>query len=158
QLHARQGEAQLARSIGLARIAVGLPVTAIPYDDFARAVLPVRYGPFEIVVGDGVVLDVDGHPLYRRVETGPLGHGPALHRALYLQTEVVMEPPGPVLLHDIAGQGGCFAPRGDVIPAIRFRCLREVAHLPVLRQRVGGCGGTRCARLLRRSTRLWPPL
>ena len=47
-----------------------------------------------------MVLDVDGQALFLGLQRGPLGHRPALQHAVHLQTNVVMQAPGSVLLND----------------------------------------------------------
>src|SRR5690606_20266173 len=83
-----------------ARIAHGAPGALVPDNDRATAILPLGDLALEAVVADGMVLDMDGQGLHRRVERWPLGHGPAEHHAIEFEPEVVMQVRGPVLLDD----------------------------------------------------------
>ena len=49
-----------------------------------------------------MVLDMDRHALFLRVEARPLGHRPAQQHAVELEPEVVVQAGGPVLLDDEA--------------------------------------------------------
>ena len=79
---------------------VRLPGAAVPHDHVPAAVLAPRDDALEVEVLQGVVLDVDRDPLDVRIEGGPLGHRPADQDATDLEAEVVVQPPGPVPLHD----------------------------------------------------------
>jgi hypothetical protein len=41
---------------------------------------------------------VDGQLLHRRVQSGPIGHGPGFQRAANLQAQIVVQTPGVVTL------------------------------------------------------------
>ena len=122
QLVAAQLELQVAVAIALARVAVGQPGALVPDDHLAGAVLLRRDRALERVVRDRVVLDVNRHAPVVRVEARPLRHRPALHRAVELEAEVVVQPRRPVLLHDERARR-----RVRLAALGRFRGDREIA-------------------------------
>ena len=71
-----------------------------------------------------MVFHLHGEALYRRVQTGALGHSPALHHAVELEPQVVVQVTGGVLLND-EGQLCLLAslpPRGSAVRVkSRFR-------------------------------------
>src|SRR5512147_2224967 len=71
---------------------------AVPDDDVPRPVLSGGYGSLELVVRDGVILDLSRESLHRGIAAWALGDGPALHRSIELQTKIVMEMRGAMLL------------------------------------------------------------
>src|SRR5439155_17386567 len=73
---------------------------AVPDLDRAGAVLALRDLAFEARVVERVVLDVDGERPLAGVERDALRHGPARERAVTLEAEVVVKPPGVVALDD----------------------------------------------------------
>ena len=73
---------------------------AVPNDYLAGTVVALGNDALEIAVLDRMVLDHHGKPLVGGIERRPLGHGPRAQHAFHLETEVVMEPGGRVLLHD----------------------------------------------------------
>ena len=102
---------------------------------------PRRDHPFEGRIVEGMVFHVNGQPLL--VSARLLWNGPALEYAVELQAEVIVKPPGGVLLHDEA-QGLRPARAG----ATRLRGAREIS-LPTIS--LEGHGG------LQREAG-WPPL
>src|SRR5690349_17075634 len=82
----------------LAAVGVGPPV---PHHHGAAAVLSLRNGALEGVVFDRMVFHLHRQPLHRRVETGSLGDGPALHDAIEFEPEVEMEMARRVLLDHV---------------------------------------------------------
>ena len=102
QLLSRQRKFQMTLAVAPPRIAFGTPRTAIPQYDRSRAVLLFRDHALEVAIGERMILDVDGEPLVRRIEAGALRHRPAFERSVELETEVVMQAAGRVLLHDKA--------------------------------------------------------
>ena len=101
QLLAEQVEVQVAGLDGRDRVVgVGqLPRAPVPHDHVPAAVLAGRDHALEVEVAERVVLDVDGHPLRRRVERRTLGHRPAEQHAGRLEPQVVVESRRPVALH-----------------------------------------------------------
>ena len=78
-----------------------------------------------------MVLDVDRHALFLRIEARPLGHRPAQQDAVQLQAKVIVQSGGPVLLDDEGEGVGFSCPR-----APRLRRAREVALGGVARKRI----------------------
>jgi hypothetical protein len=152
ELLALERERQAAFLQALMRVAIGKPAPAVPDHDGAAAVLALRDGAFEFVVLDGVVLDVDGKPLLPRHQARAAGDRPALHHAVELQPEVVVQPAGGVLLNDkpialgfASCLGGCLgrpAPglRGDV--ELAFALVDLQAQIHDLSARTLKCEGT----------------
>ncbi|KAG1251901.1 hypothetical protein G6F68_012041 [Rhizopus microsporus] len=101
-LHFRalQLEFQVPVAVALARIADRHPAALVPDDDLAGAVPALGYLAFELGVREGMIFHLHGHALDGGIVAGALGHRPALHRAVQLQPEVIMQPAGPVLLDD----------------------------------------------------------
>ena len=97
---------------------VRLPGAAVPHDHVPAAVLAPRDDALEVEVLQRVVLDVHRDPLDVRIEGGPLGYRPADQDATDLETEVVVQPPGPVPLHD------------EPLPAAVRRPVRRPAACP----------------------------
>lgn len=126
-----QVEEQLALGQALARIADRFPGATVPDDDGSGTVLPGWYRAFKAAVGNRVVLDVDRHALFLRIEARPLGHRPAHQDAVQLQAKVVVQPGGPVLLHDEGEGFGFSCPH-----APRLRRAREVTLGGVARKRI----------------------
>src|SRR6266404_2627679 len=109
------------------RVAFGTPRSAVPEHDRSRAVLFFRDHALEVAVVQRMILDVDGEPLVRRIEARSLRHRPAFERAVELETEVVMQAAGGVLLHDEPQP--CAALRRHA--ALRLRSLAEIAFAMV---------------------------
>jgi hypothetical protein len=63
-----------------------------------------------------MVFDVHRQRLDGRIEMRPLRHRPTLEDAIQLETEVVMQPPGRMLLHNELPAGR----RGNGFPSRRF--------------------------------------
>src|SRR5881296_1204790 len=117
----------MALAVTTPRIAVGAPRSAVPQRDRPRAVLFFRNHTLEAAVIERVVLDVHGQPLVRRIEARALRHRPAFERPIELETEIVMQAAGCVLLHDetqASLPGCCHA-------ALRLRSLAEIAFAMV---------------------------
>ena len=122
QLLAEQVEVQVAGLDGCDRVVgVGqLPRAPVPHDHVAAAVLAGGDHALEVEVPERVILDVDGHPLRRRVERRALRHRPAEQHAGSLEPQVVVEPSRPVALHhepvarlQSAGRDGRSSPDGS---------------------------------------------
>ncbi len=109
QLVAAQLEQQLALVEPGGNVVQRNPLTAVPDDDGAGAVVVGRDHALEVHVVDGVVLDVHRQPLVGRIRRRPLRHGPGLQHAVELEPKVVVSPARGVLLHDepLAARQGC---------------------------------------------------
>ena len=102
-----------------------MPSAAVPDHDGAAAIFSLRDGALESVVLDGMVLDVDRKPLLARDEAWAARHRPALHDAVKLEPQVIMQPPRRVLLDD-----ELIALRSGGLPA-RLRRHVELAFLAI---------------------------
>ena len=92
---------EAALELGARILRLGRPVAPmIPDDDGARAVVVLRDHALELGVLEGVILDLHGQALDLRTDRRALRDGPALEHPVHLQTEVVVEPPGGMLLDD----------------------------------------------------------
>ena len=100
QLVARKREIEMAFLQAVVRIALGIPMAAIPDHHRAAAILPLRNGAFEAVVFDGMVLDLDGEPFLSGNEARSSRDCPALHHAIELKPQVIMQPARGMLLND----------------------------------------------------------
>src|SRR5207249_4050402 len=127
KLFPRQRELEMALAVTPPRIAVRAPRSPVPQRDRSRAVLFFWNHTLEAAVIERVVLDVHGKPFFRRIEARALRHRPALERSVELETEVVMQAAGCVLLHDEAQPRA--PPRGHA--ALRLRSLAEIAFAMV---------------------------
>src|SRR5262245_66679560 len=81
-------------------IAVRIPLAAVPDQHSAAAVLSLRDGSLEFVVLDRVILHLDRETLLARNQARAARHGPALHHAIELEPQVVMQPARRMLLND----------------------------------------------------------
>jgi hypothetical protein len=88
------------RIVGLGR----RPGTGVPHDDVAAAVLAGRYDALEVDVLHRMVLDMEGRAPHSGVQRRTLRHGPTHQHTVDLQSEVVVQPPGPVSLHHEAAR------------------------------------------------------
>src|SRR6185295_7415290 len=100
QAAAVEPEGEPALRQALPGIALGDPRAPVPDLDRAGAVVSFRDDPLEMPVLEGVVLDLDGETLVARFETRPLRNRPAAEHAVELQPEIVVQPPGRVLLDE----------------------------------------------------------
>jgi hypothetical protein len=80
-----------------------------------------------------MVLDVDGEALDLGPDRRPFGDRPALQHAVHLQTEVVVKPPGGVLLDDEEAPAPCAlaperlrSPVGIPLPAVGVELGRSL--------------------------------
>jgi len=135
ELVAVQAKLQVPLAQALARIALGLPLAAVPYDHLAGAVLPRRNRALEAGVVQRVVFHMHRHALVGGVEARPLGHGPALQRAVELEAEVVVQAARMVLLHD---EVQCAALLGGA--PLRLGRGAEIAPFPIAVQRLSAHG------------------
>ena len=135
QLVAVQVELEVALAQALVRIAHRTPEALVPDDDLARAVLLRGDGAFEAGIRQRVILDVDRHALFLRIEARALGHGPAHQRAVEFEPEVVVQPARPVLLHH---EGQAIGSRNAAFG--RLRRDLEITLGAVAAQGGVGCG------------------
>jgi hypothetical protein len=97
----------------------------VPHDDGPGPVVVLRDHPLEVGVLEGVVLDVDRQAPDLGSDRRPLGDRPALEDAVHLQTDVVVQAPGGVLLdHEERPRPRPPAPEG-------LRGAVRIALLPV---------------------------
>src|SRR6266436_6650380 len=82
------------------RVALRVPAAAVPNHDGAAAILSPRDGSLECVVFDRMIFHVDGKALLVRNEARAAGDRPALHHAVELEPQVIMQTPCGVLLDD----------------------------------------------------------
>src|ERR1700750_604049 len=82
------------------RVIFRLPAPTVPDHDRATAVLSLWNRTLKFVVGDRMVLDLNGEPLFTGNEARAPRDPPAFHYAVELKPKVVVEPPGGVLLYD----------------------------------------------------------
>src|SRR5437868_6510011 len=82
-------------------VALGrLPRPPVPHDHVAGAVAAFGDHALEVEVVERMVFDMDGQPPGPGVERRALGHGPAGQDPADLEPEVVVQPAGPVAVHD----------------------------------------------------------
>ena len=132
KLVALQLEDELPLLEPLAPILERHPLAAVPYDDTAGAVVPLRDYPLEVAVLDRMVLDAHGEALVDHVVRRALRHRPRFEHAVHLHSQVEVEMTRRVLVHDEE------PPRDDRDGADR------------LRRRIGGAfGAVRCQAIRR---------
>jgi hypothetical protein len=93
-------DVQLALLQAFMGVAERGPCAAVPQHHRATAIFALRNGAFEVAVVQRMVFGAHRKSFVRRIEARPLGHGPAQEHAIELKAQVVMQPPGGVLLHD----------------------------------------------------------
>src|SRR6185437_5855389 len=98
----------------LVRVVWRLPGAAVPDHDRAAAILALGDGALEFVVIDRVILDLHGEPLFARDKAWAARHRPALHHAVKLKPQIIVQARRVVLLDD----EGVAALAGDL--AFRF--------------------------------------
>ncbi len=81
-------ELQMALLVALMRIAIRRPGTPIPDKHRAATILPLGDDAFEVAIVQRVILDVNGKPLFIRIEAWPACDCPAFQRAIELRPEV----------------------------------------------------------------------
>src|SRR5215475_2201807 len=101
ELLSLEPERQMPLRQALVRIVLWVPASAVPDHHRAAAILALRDCAFELVVLDGVVFHLYGEPLLARHQARAARYRPALHHAVELEPQIVMQPPGGVLLDDI---------------------------------------------------------
>jgi len=78
----------------------------VPNDDFARAIVAFGEGSLEQKVVERVVLNMDREALHLRIFGWPLWHRPRDENGADLQSEVIVEAPGPMSLdHESVSRG-----------------------------------------------------
>src|SRR5215471_2399737 len=120
-------ELEMPLLVGLPRIRLRRPSSAIPHHDRPSAVFLGRDNALELSILERMILDVHRQALVVGIEARSLRHCPAQQHAIELETEVVVHTPRGVLLNDEAERAG--APLLH-LPA-RLRCHPEVALLPI---------------------------
>jgi hypothetical protein len=119
---AEEGDLEITLRIGSAKVClclIGLGAVSrvgavVPQHDSSAAVLTLRNRSFEGVVRDGMILDLHGEPLHRRIGAGAFWNSPALHYTVELQAKVVMKMRRGVLL--------------DYKPKLRRLCNRRISR------------------------------
>lgn len=150
---ARQTKAELAAVERLRHVPLGLPDAAIPQHDSAAAILALGNRALETAVAQRMILGADREPLFARIPARPFRHRPAQQHAVPFQPEIVMQPPGRMLLHHEPQSGGGARPH----LARRFPRPRKIALYVICVEPVAAvCHLTRpfCAAQRRRP--LWP--
>ena len=99
KLVAFQAEFEVTLLVSLVGVALRKPLPPVPYHHRSAAVLALRDRALERVVFDRVILDMDREALFSRHHAWAAGHRPALHHAVELQPQIVMQPPGRMLLN-----------------------------------------------------------
>src|SRR5262249_22526498 len=132
QLLAVQGESKMTFFVALMRVAFRVPAAAVPNHDSAAAILSPRDGPLECVVFDRMIFHVDRNALLVRNEAGAAGDRPALHHAIELEPQIIVQAPSGVFLDDeLISLGSVRAPprlRGQVelaLPAVYLKAHRS---------------------------------
>src|SRR5262245_50201234 len=100
QLLAVQGESEMTFFVTRVRVALRVPAAAVPDHDGAAAILSPWDGSLECVVFDRMIFDVDRKPLLVRNEARAAGDRPALHHAIELEPQIIVQAPRGVLLDD----------------------------------------------------------
>src|SRR5262245_27158242 len=98
QLLAVQKEVQVSLGVAGTRVLQRLPVTSIPEHHGPTAVFTPGDQPLEVPIVHRVIFNVNGQPLVSRIEAWTSRHGPALEHAIKLESKVVMQPRGGMLL------------------------------------------------------------
>ena len=91
-------------------IAERFPRPLVPKHNGAAAILPLRNGPFEGAVVEGMILDMDGKALVFGIEAWSFGDRPAFEDAVQLKPEIIMKARRCVLLNEVA-ETGLLGPR-----------------------------------------------
>src|SRR5580700_2994382 len=161
-------EFQMALGEAFVRVALGMPVAAIPDHHGAAAIFASRDGALKAVVFDRMILDMDGEALFAGIEARPARDRPAFHDAVELEPQVIMQLPRRVFLNHITVAAAFFLAatrlRRDAelsLLAVDFQCHVQLARLrrllltaPRLRDAVL----ERAARCLPRCAGASPPL
>src|SRR5262245_23685645 len=97
---ALQRECQVALGQTAVGVAFSQPMATIPDHDRAAPILTLRNGPFEFVVGDRVIFDLDSQAFFSRYQTRPARHCPAFHYPVEFETQIIVQASCGVLLND----------------------------------------------------------
>ena len=99
---ALQRELQVAFGQGLLRrrVALGLPIAAIPELDGPAAILALRDRALEIAIIQRVILDFDRQPLVVRIERWASRHRPGLEHAVEFEAQIIMKARRVMFLDD----------------------------------------------------------
>jgi hypothetical protein len=95
-------EVEMTLLVALVRVALGVPMAAVPDHHGAAAILSLRDRALEAVVFDRMILDMDREPLLAGNEARTARHRPALHHAVELEPQIIMQAARGVLLNDEA--------------------------------------------------------
>ena len=117
----------------------GIQAAFVPDDHRTGAVIALGDDAFERGVVDRVILDMDGQPLFLRVEARAARHCPAPQHAVMLQPEIVVQPRRVMLLNDENAAGRFRLARRPSCRAVRWwrgnRAWRGIARgWPCLRR------------------------
>src|SRR6266481_1031643 len=122
------------------RVALRVPAAAVPNHDGTAAILSPRDGSLECVVFDRMIFHVDRKALFVRNKARAAGDRPALHHAVELEPQIIVQAPGGVFLDDeVISLGSVRAPprlRGHVelaLPAVYLKAHR-LARTPAFRR------------------------
>ena len=77
-----------------------LVCASIPECDQACSVLTLWNHSAEVSIGKGMILNLDGQALHRRVHGRLLRHRPTLEHAFRFQAKIVVQTGGMMFLHD----------------------------------------------------------
>ncbi len=108
------------------RSLAGIVSSVVPDHHGSSAVVAFGNDAFKQLILQGMVFHHDCQPSFLRIERRAFGHSPTLECAIQLQSEIEMEPGGPVQLHHKAQRTPAF-----VLAAFGFRCLLEFAFFAV---------------------------
>src|SRR5262249_10026494 len=157
QLLAVQGESKMTFFVALMRVAFRVPAAAGPNHDSAPAILSPRDGPLYCGVFIRMIFHVDRKALLVRNEARAGGDRPALHHAIELEPQIIVQAPSGVFLDDeLISLGSVRAPprlRGQVelaLPAVYLKAHRSARTLAFRRSPLERCRP--CSRPLVRLT------
>ncbi len=108
----------------------GVPLSAIPHDHRPAAIFALGDVALEIEVLHRMILGANREPLFADDQARPACHRPALERTAELEPQIVVQPPGVVLLDDELPAVALAAFR------LGFRRATEIALLPVVLERI----------------------
>src|SRR5262249_31406646 len=95
-----QREVELTLLQSVVWIPLRMPVAAVPDQHRAAAVFALGNGPLERVVLDRMILHLDREPLLAGNEARPASDRPALHDAVELEPQIVVQAARGMLLDD----------------------------------------------------------
>src|SRR5262245_31300226 len=100
-------------------------MATIPDHDRAAAILALRNSPLKLVVGDRVIFHFNSETFLARHKAWSARHGPALHHAVELETQIIVQTRCIVLLNN-----ECAAAFARDL-AFRLSGYAEIAFSPV---------------------------